>query len=85
MTRRSDASNERVISLFDFTGKDCPMSAINRGELRGFSNLFHWLFWILGTDPICQQQPSSKPNSNRHAQLISRLDCRWLGGSVGLG
>src|SRR5258707_15383720 len=44
MTRRSDASNEWVICLFDFTGKDCQiwpnqqhnkLGAINPGESHG--------------------------------------------------
>jgi hypothetical protein len=64
----------------------CKMlCAINRGELRGFCTLRHWIHGILGTDPICHLQPSSKPNCNRITQPISRLDVYWMGDSVGLG
>jgi hypothetical protein len=86
MTRRSDASNEWVICLFDFTGKDCHINAINPGESHGSRcTVHHWLHSVLGTDLSRKQQSSSQSHSDRDAQLISRLDSIWLAGGLAMG
>jgi hypothetical protein len=86
MTRQSDASDEWVICLFDFTGKDCHINAIKPGESHGLRCIVHhWLHCVLGADLSGKQQPSSQSRSDRDAQLISRLDFHWLGSGVAMG